>query len=165
MLFLDKQKEQFELKKGSREDTALLVEMYDTFYPRGRYQGLPPANTDACASWLRHIFGIGENFLALRNDRMIGHAALLPDQTLRDGEYLVFVHQHHRGRGVGTQLTRSAMDHARVLKLTDIWLTVDADNFIAIRLYRNFGFSFSDEKSFHSERKMMLHLEGEWKPC
>ena len=165
MLFLDKQKDPFELKKGSGDDTAGLVEMYETFQPKGRYQGLPPVKTDACASWLRHIFSIGENFLAIRNDRIIGHAALLPDLTLRDGEYLVFVHQLYRCRGVGTQLTRSAMDYARALELTDIWLTVDADNFIAIRLYRNFGFSFSDESSFHSERKMMLHLEGDGKPC
>jgi RimJ/RimL family protein N-acetyltransferase len=165
MLFLDKQKEPFELKKGSGDDAARLVEMYETFEPKGRYQGLPPAKTDACFSWLNHIFSIGENFLALRNDRMIGHAALLPDMTLRDGEYLVFVHQHHRSRGVGTQLTHSAMNHALSLGLTDIWLTVDADNFIAIRLYRNFGFSFSDESSFHSERKMMLHLERAGRPC
>jgi RimJ/RimL family protein N-acetyltransferase len=165
MLFLDKKKEPFELKKGIGDDTPLLVEMYETFQPKGRYQGLPPANTDACTSWLRHLFSVGENFLALRNGRMIGHASLLPDQTLRDGEYLVFVHQHHRCRGVGTLLTRSAMDRARTLELTDIWLTVDADNFIAIRLYRNFGFRFCDEKCFHSERKMMLHLEGDGKPC
>ena len=165
MLFLDKQNEPFELKKGSEDDAARLVEMYETFQPKGRYQGLPPAKTDACASWLHHIFSIGENFLALRNDRMIGHAALLPDQTIRDGEYLVFVHQLHRRLGIGTQLTRSAMDHARALGLIDIWLTVDADNFIAIRLYRNFGFRFCDKTCFHSERKMMLHLEGDGNPC
>jgi GNAT superfamily N-acetyltransferase len=89
----------------------------------------------------------------------------MPDLGVRDGEYLVFVHQHHRGRGVGTQLTRTALDHARSLGISEIWLSVDASNFIAIRLYRKFGFRFCDNADLHCERKMLLNLEGEKIPC
>lgn len=153
------------MKKGGGEDVDRLVEMYGTFQPKGKYQGLPPATTGVCTSWLRHLFDIGENFLAIRDHRMIGHAALLPDLQIRDGEYLVFVHQQHRGRGVGTRLTGSALDRARALGLGEIWLTVDASNFIAIRLYRKFGFGFCDEASLHSERKMSLNLGGTETPC
>lgn len=103
--------------------------------------------------------------MAYRNHRAIGHAVLLPDLTVRDGEFLVFVHQHHRGRGVGTRLTRSALENAQDLGLGAVWLTVDADNFIAIRLYRKFGFRFEGEVSWHAERKMMLHLGGEDNQC
>jgi GNAT superfamily N-acetyltransferase len=165
MLFLDKQGKPFEVKKGSGEDTDLLAEMYETFQPKGVFQGLPPATAGVCANWLRHILEIGENFLAIRDRRMIGHAALMPDLGIQDGEYLVFVHQQHRGRGVGTQLTRSALDHARTLGLSEIWLSVDASNFIAIRLYRKFGFCFCDNAGLHCERKMLLNLEGEKIPC
>ncbi len=165
MLYLDKQNAPFEVKKGEAEDIDQLVEMYETFQPKGRFQGLPPMTAGPCASWLRHIFCIGENFLALRGHRTIGHAALLPDLGLRDGEYLVFVHQQDRGRGVGTRLTRSALERARELGVSVIWLTVDAANLIAIRLYRKFGFQFCDEACLHSERKMMLHLGGEKITC
>ena len=165
MFFLDKEGEAFEVKKGGQEDVSRLVEMYETFQPKGRYQGLPPAKTGACTTWLRHLFLIGENFLAARDHRMIGHAALLPNLNLRDGEYLVFVHQRHRGRGIGTRITELALERARALGLAEIWLTVDADNFIAIRLYRKFGFHFCDNAGLHSERKMMLYLEGVETPC
>jgi len=165
MFFLDKKGDPFEVKKGGGEDTARLAEMYETFQPKGKYQGLPPMTAGACIGWLRHLFEIGENYLAAREGRIIGHAALLPDLGIRDGEYLVFVHQHHRDRGVGTRLTRSALDRARALGLSEIWLSVDAGNFIAIRLYRKFGFCFSDNAGLHDERKMLLTLEGEKIPC
>jgi RimJ/RimL family protein N-acetyltransferase len=165
MLFLDKQGEAFEVKKGDREDVPRLVDMYETFQPKGRFQGLPPPKTGACIVWVRHLFEIGQIFLATRGERMIGHAALLPDLKLRDGEYLVFVHQHHRGRGVGTRITRLALEQARALGLADIWLTVDADNFIAIRLYRKFGFTFCDEAGLHSEKKMTLQIEDTEATC
>jgi RimJ/RimL family protein N-acetyltransferase len=165
MLFLDKQGTPFEVRKGGREDVSLLVEMYETFQPKGKFQGVPPIAAGACSSWLRHLFETGENYLAARERRFIGHAALLPDTAFRDGEYLVFVHQHHRGRGVGTRLTRSVLDRARALGLMEIWLTVDAGNFIAIRLYRKFGFCFRDDAGLHGERKMSLILESGKKLC
>lgn len=165
MFFLDKQGEAFEVKKGDGEDSARLAEMYETFQPKGNFQGLPPVAAGACTNWLRHIFEIGENYLASRENRIIGHAALMPDLGIRDGEYLVFVHQQHRGRGVGTRLTGSALDRARALGLSEIWLSVDAGNFIAIRLYRKFGFCFCDDAGLHDERKMLLNLKGEKIPC
>jgi GNAT superfamily N-acetyltransferase len=165
MLSLDKHGEAFEVKKGSSEDAARLVKMYETFQPRGKYQGLPPTTDRALTGWIRHLFEIGESYLAERGSRIIGHAALLPDLGIRDGEYLVFVHQRHRNRGIGTRLTRSALEHARALGLAEIWLSVDAGNFIAIRLYRKFGFCFCDEASLHGERKMLLNLGDEKMPC
>jgi len=164
MLSLDKQGEVFEVKKGSSEDTARIVEMYETFQPRGKYQGLPPTTARALTAWIRHLFEIGESYLAARDHRIIGHAALLPDLGVRDGEYLVFVHQHHRNRGVGTRLTDSALEHARTLGLAEIWLSVDAGNLIAIRLYRKFGFRFCDEACLQGERKMLLNLGHEQMP-
>jgi GNAT superfamily N-acetyltransferase len=165
MFFLDKKGEAFEVKKGGRGDTSRLVAMYETFQPKGKFQGLPPIAAGACSAWLRHLFEVGENLLAARERRIIGHAALVPDTAVRDGEYLVFVHQHHRNRGVGTRLTRLTLDRARALGLGEIWLTVDAGNFIAIRLYRKSGFCFRDDAGLHGERKMSLTLGDGKKSC
>lgn len=158
--YLDKKGDAFWVRKGEEKDISPLVEMYAGFHPKGAYQGLPPPNAPACGAWIRHLLASGINPLAGRENRMIGHAALLPDLKIGDGEYLVFVHQHHRGLGIGTALTRTALAHARDLGLDIIWLSVDACNFIAIRLYRKFGFYFSDEHCLEGERKMVLPLSG-----
>jgi GNAT superfamily N-acetyltransferase len=165
MFFLDKKSEPFEVRPGRESDAPGLLEMYETFQPKGKYQGLPPQKTKACLAWIQHLFKSGESHLAVRNHRMIGHAVLLPDLTLRDGEYLVFVHQQYRSLGVGTQLTDRTLEYARSLGLAVIWLTVDASNFVAIRLYRKFGFSFCDQSGFHTERKMILPLGGDGGRC
>ena len=165
MFYLDKKNEPFEVKPGAEIDTPHLLEMYETFEPKGRYQGLPPLKREGCTDWLRRLFESGENHLALRDRRAIGHAVLLPDLALRDGEYLVFVHQQHRGKGVGTRLTGCSLEHARALGLAVIWLTVDASNFVAIRLYKKFRFNFCDSSGFHTERKMTLPLGGGGSRC
>ena len=165
MFFVDKKGEVFEVRFGREDDTSRLSEMYEVFDPKAKYQGLPPLKTVPCFAWIRHLFEIGENYLAIRNSRIIGHAVLLPDISVRDGEYLVFVHQDDRGLGVGTELTRCAVERAHHFGLRLIWLTVDAANFIAIRLYRKFGFRFCDEACLDGERKMALLLAGEGSPC
>ena len=160
MRFYDKSGQPFRIKPGREDDIDRLMEMYAQFHPRGRYQGLPPLNLQACLSWIEHLFKKGENFLALRNERIVGHAALLPDFTIRDGEYLVFIHQDHRGQGIGTFLTHCALEHAKHHTLTTLWLTVDAHNFIATRFYRKCGFHFCGQMDFELERKMIFHLSA-----
>lgn len=158
MRYHDNNGEPFEIKTGREDDIHRLMEMYTTFEHRGHYQGIPPKNLPTCLAWATHLLKVGDNFLALRGEPIIGHAALLSDLALRDGEYLVFVHQNHRGQGIGTALTCCAIAEAKKLGLREIWLTVDTDNFVAIRLYRKCGFCFSSGFSFERERKMILPL-------
>jgi GNAT superfamily N-acetyltransferase len=160
MLNLDKKGDPFWVQTGGETDIVSLVEMYSGFRPKGAFQGVPPPDAIACSNWVRNLFTSGINLLATREDHMVGHAALLPDFKLSDAEYLVFVHQRHRGLGIGTALTQNALKEARDLGLHMIWLSVDAHNFIAIRLYRKFGFYFTDECRFDVERKMVLPLSG-----
>jgi len=160
MQCLDKKGNVFWVQTDGENDISRLVEMYAGFHPKGAYQGLPPIHAPACGVWIRHLFAGGINYFAIRENQMIGHAALLPDLKLGDAEYLVFVHQHHRGLGIGTALTRTALAQARELGLSMIWLSVDACNFIAIRLYRKFGFYFTDACGLDAERKMVLPLLG-----
>jgi len=51
------------------------------------------------------------------------------------------VHPSFRGRGIGRDLLREAVQRARQAKARWLTLEVDADNVAAIRLYRNEGFS------------------------
>ncbi len=126
------------------------------FSPKPASQGLPPKNAEVCYKWVKQLFDTGINFLAWRNDRVIGHAALVPDPNGTWGEFIIFVHQDDRNLGVGTELTRLTIEEARELAFDSIWLTVESSNLIAIKLYRNFGFQFSDEDIY--ERVMLLKL-------
>jgi len=161
----DKSEVSFEIGPCSTEDFSALVEMYIIFSPKPASQGLPPKNPEVCYNWVKQLFDIAMNFLAWRNDKVIGHAALVTDPTGKSGEFIIFVDQNDRNLGVGTELMRLTLEEARKLAFDSIWLTVENSNLIAIKLYRNFGFQFSDEDLYDQfsiadvyERTMLLKL-------
>lgn len=153
---VDKRGVEFEITYGGFEDRWVLAEMYDCFTPKAITQGLPPANAEARYQWIKSFLENGENFLAWSEGRLVGHASLIVDMAKLDGEYLIFMDQSCRNRGMGTELTRAAIQRARELGLNTIWLTVEALNFRAIKLYRKMGFVFSD--AGERERTMILRL-------
>lgn len=133
-----------------------LLEMYAGFKPRPASQGLPPLKAEACRCWVEHLLDEGFNAVALREARVIGHAAVLPDLTKKDGEFLIFVHQNDRSQGIGTALTSLVLDIARRRGLAFVWLTVETVNFHAVRLYLKAGFYYCD--TFDCERVMRIDL-------
>ncbi len=158
MIPADKTGVSFEIRKYLEKDFASLAEMYDLFSPKAKFQGMPPLDGKTRQKWITKLLKDGENYMALRDDQVIGHAVFLPDLKTRDGEYLIFVLQHFRGRGIGTELTHIVLEEAKAMGLKLIWLSVGAYNFIAIRLYKKFGFNFCEEYAAESERKMILTL-------
>jgi GNAT superfamily N-acetyltransferase len=130
--------------------------MYHCFSPKPASQGLPPADLEICQRWLDDLIQIGENLLAWHEREVIGHAALIPDLKGRSGEYVIFVHQDYRNRGIGTALTRAILDKARDLGFQSVWLTVAITNSIAIRLYVKLGFQYCDMDE--CERTMRITL-------
>jgi RimJ/RimL family protein N-acetyltransferase len=152
----DKSGKPFEIAFGCAEDFPCLCEMYRTFYPKPASQGLPPEDPEICHNWIKQLFEIGQNLLALRGDIVIGHAALIPDIKGRSGEFVIFVDQNHRNLGIGTELTQFTLEKSRQLGFDSIWLTVNVSNFIAIKLYRKFGFEYCDMDK--CERMMRIKL-------
>jgi ribosomal protein S18 acetylase RimI-like enzyme len=130
--------------------------MYDSFSPKGESQGLPPPDDDERRRWIEDLICGARNFVAEQDGKVVGHSALLPDFDKGDAEYIIFVSQHCRNRGLGTALTSMAAERARTLGLTRIWLTVESYNFRAIKLYRRAGFVFLDRGE--RERTMILSL-------
>jgi len=150
----DKFGEPFEIGRCEADDLSLLLEMYFNFSPKPASQGLPPQDTEVCHSWVKRLFEIGMNFLAWKNGRVIGHTALIPDLNGKSVEFIIFVDQNHRNLGIGTELTLSTLEKAKGLGFQSAWLSVETSNFVAIKLYRNFGFQFFDMDS--CERIMLL---------
>jgi len=152
----DKKGEPFIIGRGGPDDYERLLDMYSGFSPRPAAQGLPPSDPEKCSKWVGEILKTGKNFLALREARAIGHAALIPDPWEDACEYLIFVHQSSRNRGIGTALTDLAVREAREKGCRSIWLCVETKNVNAIKLYEKFGFIFCDMDA--CERKMALDL-------
>lgn len=158
MTLIDKKGCVFEVKAFALEDYAYLERMYDQFTPKAKFQGMPPFSKEVRESWLKQLIQNGHNFLAWACEEVIGHVVILPDFDKRDAEYLIFVSQGHRGLGVGKALTLAALEKARALDLKTVWLSVDAYNFRAVRLYRRAGFRSCEGYDAASERMMVLDL-------
>jgi GNAT superfamily N-acetyltransferase len=157
VLCTDKKGRQFHIRDLKKSQLPDLLEMYRSFRPKGRFQGMPPAEIKRCEAWISELFRSGENLLAWRGKIVIGHAVVLPDPEKGDAEYMIFVHQGSRNVGVGSGLTKVAIERIKALGIRKVWLTVGAYNFIAIRLYRKFGFDFSGDMG-GAEKIMVLSL-------
>jgi RimJ/RimL family protein N-acetyltransferase len=158
MRCIDKHGKCFEVVNYRLGDYAALETMYVTFYPKGKFQGMPPLQNEASRKWIHGLLKNGENFSAWQDGIIVGHVVVLPDFVKRDAEYLIFVRHPNRGRGIGTELTQAVLQHAKNLGLDTIWLVVGSTNFPAIGLYRKFGFRFCKPDLAESERKMTLKL-------
>jgi GNAT superfamily N-acetyltransferase len=154
---IDKNGVSFEIGISFTEDLPLMMEMYHTFSPRPASQGLPPRDDETCHTWVMNLFTIGDNFLAWRNDAVIGHSALVPDMRGKTGEFVIFVDKSERNLGIGTHLTRYTIERYRQLDFDSIWLTVNVTNTLAVKLYRKTGFEFCDMDS--CERIMRIKLK------
>jgi RimJ/RimL family protein N-acetyltransferase len=152
----DKTGKSFELGVGCAEDFPSLLEMYRVFSPKAASQGLPPEDPETSHDWLKNLFKIGENFLAWREATVIGHAVLIPDPNGKSSEFVIFVDQDNRNIGIGTELTRFALEKSGALGLDSVWLTVNVTNYAAIKLYKKLGFEYCDTD--HYERVMGIRL-------
>jgi RimJ/RimL family protein N-acetyltransferase len=153
----DKSGEPFEIGTGLIADFSSLLEMYRTFSPKPASQGLPPEDPETCHHWVEKLFEIGQNFLAWRGGRVIGHSALVPDLKGKSGEFIIFVDQNYRNFGIGTELTQFTLQRFRQLGFDCVWLTVNVSNSVAIRLYRKIGFEYYDVDL--RERTMRIRLK------
>ncbi len=153
----DKSGKTFEIGNGCTDDFSSLLEMYRLFRPKPASQGLPPEDPETCDKWVKNLCEIGENLLAWRENRVIGHAVLIPDGKGRSGEFVIFVEQNHRNLGIGTELTRFTLERSKKLGFDSVWLTVNISNIAAVKLYRKLGFEYSDWDSY--ERMMRITLQ------
>jgi GNAT superfamily N-acetyltransferase len=153
----DKTGSQYELAECRSGDFSSLMAMYDLFSPRPASQGLPPVQTKACQKWVKDLINVGENFLTWRDKKVIGHAALIPDLKKGDCEFVIFIDQLYRNRGIGTGLSQLVITRARMLGLKSIWATVEIHNIRAMSLCKKLGFEFCDADD--CERIMALRLD------
>lgn len=137
-----------------------LVEMYATFDPADRAQGIPPIGRESIRTWLDAILAQGIDVVASIDEEVLGHATLVPDGDL-EYELAIFVHQDHRRKGLGSGLLQILLGAAIEDGISYIWLSVERWNTIAISLYESVGFRTCDAGSFELEMSIRLASDGE----
>jgi RimJ/RimL family protein N-acetyltransferase len=137
-------------------DRFALERMYADFEPKRAAQGLPPEGGRLHA-WLGDVLRHGLHVVATFGPRVLGHVMLIPLEN-DSVELANFVHQSVRGRGLGTELNRAAIELARENRIRRIWLSVDPSNRSAIRSYTRTGFHILPGSPWAPELEMAIDL-------
>lgn len=135
------------------DDYEALVEMYLDFDPADRAQGIPPIEEHRIKSWLDTVLE-GINVLAWHQDRVVGHAILVPDDDR--WELAIFVDQDYQRSGIGRHLIEALLAEALDRGAERIWLTVERWNHPAVNLYRDVGFMELKGDSLEKEMGMTV---------
>ncbi|SEL22994.1 GNAT family N-acetyltransferase [Haloferax larsenii] len=160
--FTDREERTIEVRpyEGDEAEFESLVEMYDSFDPSDRAQGIPPGREDRIRDWLDNILDDEcLNAIAWHGDEVAGHATLVPDGDAY--ELAIFVHQEYQRAGIGTRLIKALLGYGREFGVEKVWLTVERWNRAAVGLYKTVGFETSDAESFELEMTIRLNSSDE----
>ena len=152
----DREGRDVDILSAGAADHDDVLEMYLSFDPADRAQGIPPAREDAIEDWLDTILGEDTlNVVAVHEDSVVGHATLVPD---RHGEHelAIFVLQPFQGAGIGTNLVETLLGLGQSKGLEKVWLTVERWNDAAVALYKKVGFETTEAESFEIEMSIQL---------
>jgi len=152
----DREGRDVEIMAADADDHDAVLEMYLSFDPADRAQGIPPAREEAIEDWLDTILGEETlNVVAVHEGSVVGHATLVPD---RHGEHelAIFVLQAFQAAGIGTYLVKTLLGLAQKEGLENVWLTVERWNDAAVALYKKVGFETTGAESFEIEMSIQL---------
>lgn len=154
----DKDGEPFSVRRFVPDDRPVLDAFYESFHPKRTAQGIPPEGARRLERWLNVILPRGDHLLAERAGLLIGHSMLMPMRDPKVVEYAIYVYQGFRGRGVGTEMNRVAVEVARAEGMARVWLSVEPGNRAAVRSYEKAGFRFLPGTILSLEAEMALDL-------
>lgn len=129
---------QIAVRRLEEQDEPLLARMYDTFEPLSEALGLPPKEPSRRQAWIRTLRE-ALNLVAFVDDTVAGHLALLAIDN-DSAELMCFVHQGFRRQGVGTALTRAAMEYAKEAGYQRVSVFINTHNAGARHGLVKFGF-------------------------
>jgi len=156
--FINKKGEAIVVKTLDEKLCQGLIDMYLAYQPRNSFQGLPPITDEACRKWVQHMIGHGVNLVAVAlGGGVVGHVALF-DMDDQRCELLVVVSPPYQNTGIGTQLTRCAVQMAYEIGFEKIWLPVEATNVRARRVYKKCGFEYLPRRDAR-ELEMAIDLK------
>jgi RimJ/RimL family protein N-acetyltransferase len=155
---VDKDGAPYRVRLFESSDRAALDEFYAAFEPKRAAQGLPPQGEDRIRSWLDGVLADGVHLAAEVDGELVGHGLIMPAERTDTMEWAIFLHRDRRGRGIGTEMNRIAIDVARRHGASRLWLSVEPHNRAAVRSYEKVGFRFLSSAIFSPEAEMELVL-------
>lgn len=135
-----------------------LLSFYESFEPKGAFEGLPPALKKDRRKWVIGLMGGWRNFLLLDGEEVIGHVGVTLGESDLE-EVIIFVHQNYRGKGIGSMALRHVGDLMAREGCRRLWLTVESTNTSAIRCFQKAGFRLTS-KELKPEVEMVMDLEA-----
>lgn len=151
------------VSKFNDDDLPALTEMYDTYIPKAKANGLPPIKADVRHKWVKDAVGYGTSLLARIDGRIVGHTILCPQPPGDRAEFGIFIHHEYQGVRIGIRLSRLTLFHAITLGFEYLWLVVEPDNKRAIAMYNSLGFEFDGEMDMEASMTIDLnHLNDTW---
>jgi len=155
--FVDHEGTPLLIREFEADDRAALVEMYEDVDARSRTLGLPPRSQSELEHWLDSLTRGGWNLLAFERgtDRVVGHIGAAPADG-DEPEFVVFVRDGYRGRGLGTELVQQAVAHAAARDHDALGLDVARDNDLAVAVYENVGFEIDDETALDVSMRLSM---------
>ncbi|UPM41855.1 GNAT family N-acetyltransferase [Halocatena salina] len=156
MTFEDAAGHTVEITEYTGGDFDAFLEMYLAFDPEDRAQGIPPTTDDRIREWLDRILTEDAvNVVASTENRLVGHATLVPDGT-DEYELAIFVLGEYQELGIGTKLITALLGAGQDHGIEQVWLSVERWNSAARTLYRKVGFEPSKTESFEFEMSLRL---------
>lgn len=134
-----------------------------------------PLRTDKTTEWYRNKDNTSRvDCIIEYNGQAVGLIGLLSiDKNNFKAEYYITIGEtSYKGKGIATKATKAILDYAfTVLKLHKVYLTVDAENVAAKRLYEKIGFrqeglliddlyNAYEERFINRERLALLRKSG-----
>ncbi|MBU4259349.1 MAG: GNAT family N-acetyltransferase, partial [Proteobacteria bacterium] len=97
------------------------------------------------------------NTVAIYQNNIIGHAAIDILRNKSSPEYMIFLDQDFRNRGIGTSQTRIIKKICEEFGCKQIWVTVTYHSILGIKVFKKLGFKFTG--TIGPEREMILKLK------
>lgn len=134
-----------------------LLNFYDSFEPKGAFDGLPPACPKERSKWVLGLVGGWRNFLLMDGPEFIGHLAVTIGESDTE-EVMIFIQEGFRGKGIGSQALKYVGNLLAKEGCKRLWLTVRSENTQTVRCFKKAGFRFTcDEIQPEMEMVMDLH--------
>lgn len=143
------------------EDYQRLIDMYDKFEPKGIAMGLPHSDKKLRNDWINCIVKSFFNMVAIYQNKIIGHSAIDIFRNKSSPEYMIFLDQDFRNRGIGTIQTMIIKKICKEFGCKQIWVAVTCHSMLGIKVFKKLGFKFTG--TIGPEREMVLKLKPESK--
>ena len=139
------------------KDYKSLIDMYDKFEPKRIAMGLPHSDKKLRDNWINCILKSFFNTIAIHQNKIIGHSAIDIFRNKSSPEYMIFLDQDFRNRGIGTSQTMIIKKICEEFGCKQIWVAITCHSMLGIKLFKKLGFKFTGK--IGPEREMVLKLK------